>query len=88
MSISRTRTDKNSGRAHWKALKPGVEWEFENLTIPRDWSKSAVTRLLVQRADAAGWEIDQVRIGQDGYRRVRLRRKIIRQQFDLWLIGA
>ncbi|MGI8645995.1 MAG: DUF5703 family protein [Nocardioides sp.] len=58
---------------------PGVEWEFERMTIPRDFSRSFVTRMLVQRAEHGGWELDRVRISPDGTRRVVLRRKIIRQ---------
>ncbi len=58
---------------------PGVEWEFERLTLPRELSRNVVTRLLVDRAERGGWELDRVRIGADGVRRVVLRRKIIRQ---------
>jgi hypothetical protein len=57
-----------------------VEYEFDNLVIPGDHSRNVVTRLLVERAEVGGWELDRVRIGADGTRRVVLRRKIIRQQ--------
>lgn len=53
--------------------------EFERLTIPRDYSRSVVTRMLVDRAEHGGWELDRVRILHDGTRKVVLRRKIIRQ---------
>lgn len=66
-----------------RALRPGVEYEYDQLMIGRDESRNFVTRLLVQRADAGGWEVDRLRIGPDGNRRVVLRRKIIRQQ-QLW----
>ena len=66
-----------------RALRPGVEYEYDQLWIPRDESRSFVTRLLVQRAEAGGWELDRLRIGPDGNRRVVLRRKIIRQQ-QMW----
>ena len=56
-----------------------VEWEFDKLTLPRELSRNVVTRLLVERAELGGWELDRVRIGPDGVRRVVLRRKIIRQ---------
>jgi hypothetical protein len=56
-----------------------VEWEFERLTFSRDFSRNVVTRLLVDRAEHGGWELDRVRITPDGTRRVVLRRKIIRQ---------
>ena len=62
-----------------RALKPGVEYEFERLTLSRELSRSAVTRLLTDRAEHGGWELDRVRISVDGTRRVVLRRKIIRQ---------
>lgn len=66
-------------RARLRALRPGVEYEFDNLVIPRDHSRSFVTRLLVDRAEHGGWELDRLRIAADGTRRVVLRRKIIRQ---------
>ena len=56
-----------------------MEWEFDRLTLPRELSRNVVTRLLVERAELGGWELDRVRIGPDGVRRVVLRRKIIRQ---------
>jgi hypothetical protein len=56
-----------------------VEWEYERLTIPRDLPRSFVTRMLVDRAEHGGWELDRVRVAPDGTRRVVLRRKIIRQ---------
>lgn len=66
--------------ARAQALRPGVEYEFEQLTINRDLSRNVVTRLLVERAEHGGWELDRLRIGADGIRRVVLRRKIIRQR--------
>ena len=63
-----------------RALNPGVEYEFERLTISRDFSRNAVTRMLTDRAERGGWELDRVRLSPDGTRRVVLRRKIIRQQ--------
>ena len=63
-----------------RALRPGVEWEFDKLILSREFSRNVVTRLLVERAEHGGWELDRVRISPDGTRRVILRRKIIRQQ--------
>jgi hypothetical protein len=60
--------------------RPGVEYEFLRLTIPRELSRSAVTRMLVDRAEHGGWELDRLRLSHDGIRRVVLRRKIIRQR--------
>jgi hypothetical protein len=60
-----------------------AEWEFVKLTIARDFSRNWVTRMLVERAEHGGWELDRVRIGPDGTRRVVLRRKIIRARATL-----
>ncbi len=60
--------------------RAGVEYEFLRLTIPRELSRSAVTRMLVDRAEHGGWELDRLRLSHDGIRRVVLRRKIIRQR--------
>ncbi len=68
-----------------RALRPGVEWEFENVTLPRTLSRNVVTRLLVERAEQGGWELDRMRISPDGTRRVILRRKIIRQVRPDWI---
>ena len=61
-----------------QGLGRGVEWEFERITFDREFSRNMVTRLLVERAEHGGWELDRVQIGPDGKRRVVLRRKIIR----------
>ena len=66
--------------AQRRALAPGVEYEFERLTIPREISRGSVTRMLVDRAEHGGWELDRLRLSPDGTRRVILRRKIIRQR--------
>ncbi len=63
--------------------RPGVEWEFQRLVIPREFSRSFVTRMLVDRAEHGGWELDRVRISPDGTRRVVLRRRIIRVRSTL-----
>jgi len=68
-----------------RALGRGVEFEFQKLTIPRDLSRSSVTRLLVERAERGGWELDRLRLSPDGTRRVVLRRKIIRQRSTLYV---
>lgn len=71
-------------RVDRRAPAPGVEWEYERLVVPREFSRSAVTRMLVERAEHGGWEMDRVRIAPDGLRRIVLRRKIIRQR-PVWL---
>jgi hypothetical protein len=72
-------SETSERRNRLRALRPGVEYEFDRLVIPRDHSRSFVTRLLVDRAEQGGWELDRVRITPDGTRRVVLRRRIIRQ---------
>jgi hypothetical protein len=69
-----------STTAKRRALGPGVEYEFERLTLSREFSRNVVTRMLVDRAEHGGWELDRVRVFPDGTRKVVLRRKIIRQR--------
>jgi hypothetical protein len=66
-----------------RALRPGVEFEFDQLLISREHSRNAVTRMLVERAEHGGWELDRLRLAPDGTRRVLLRRRIIRQRMAL-----
>ena len=68
-----------STRGLTRAAGRGVEWEFDRVTFSREFPRNVVTKLLVERAEHGGWELDRVRIGPDGTRRVVLRRKIIRQ---------
>lgn len=65
--------------ARRRTSRSGVEYEFERLTISREFSRSFVKRLLVDRAEHGGWELDRLRLFPDGTRKVVLRRKIIRQ---------
>ena len=67
-----------SARIQQPRLGRGVEWEFDHVTFPRDFSRNVVTKLLTDRAEYGGWELDRLRITPDGTRRVILRRKIIR----------
>jgi Family of unknown function (DUF5703) len=59
-------------------LGRGVEWEFDKVTFSREFPRTVVTRLLVERAEHGGWELDRVRIAADGTRRIVLRRRIIK----------
>jgi hypothetical protein len=67
-------------RIDQRALRPGVEYEFDKLLISREVSRGAVTRMLVELAEKDGWELDRLRLAADGTRRVQLRRRIIRQR--------
>ena len=62
------------------AQRPATEYEFQRLTIDRDFSRNVVTRMLVEKAERGGWELERVRVLHDGTRKVVLRRKIIRQR--------
>ena len=73
MSRAPLHTTASSG-----AQRPATEYEFQRLTISREFSKNVVTKMLVERAEHGGWELDRLQIGPDGKRRVVLRRKIIR----------
>jgi hypothetical protein len=63
-----------------RALGAGVEYEFQKLTLRRDLSRTLVTRLLTDRAERGGWEMERLLLFPDGTRKVTLRRKIIRQR--------
>ena len=68
-----------------RTAHPGVEYEYQRLTISRELSRSSVTRMLVDHAEHGGWELDRLRLTADGTRRVVLRRKIIRQRSTYYL---
>lgn len=55
-----------------------AEYEIHHLQLPRDLSRSAVRRLLVEHAEYGGWELARVLRHPDGRRRITLRRRIIR----------
>jgi hypothetical protein len=73
-------TSAKASNLERRALRPGVEYEFDQLVISRDFSRNVVTNMLVERAERGGWELDRLRLAPDGTRRVVLRRKIIRQR--------
>jgi hypothetical protein len=73
-----------SGATQRRPSARGVEWEFERLVIARDFSRNVVTKMLVERAEHGGWELDTVRVSPDGTRRVTLRRRIIRMRPTLY----
>ncbi len=55
-----------------------AEYEVERFWLSRTHSRSTVRRLLTERAEYGGWELDRVRLLPDGRRWVTLRRRIIR----------
>ena len=60
----------------------GMEFEYRELTLPRDTSRNAALRLLTEYAEYGHWELDRLRLYPDGTRHVQLRRRIIRQRRD------
>ena len=72
------------GRDQRRPPRPGVEWQYETLSLPRDFSRNVVTRMLVDRAEHGGWELDRLQLSPDGTRRIVLRRKIIRQRSTVY----
>jgi hypothetical protein len=54
------------------------EYEFQRFWLPRTSSRTAVRRLLTDRAEYGGWELARLRLLPDGTRRVTMRRRIIR----------
>jgi hypothetical protein len=60
------------------------EYEFREMYVPRGVSRKDATRLLTDEAEYRHWELDRVRLYPDGSRRVRLRRRIIRQPRPTW----
>mgnify|MGYP001550765575 CR=1 FL=1 len=60
------------------------EYEFREMYVPRGVSRKDATRLLTGEAEYGHWELDRVRLFPDGSRRVRLRRRIIRQVRATW----
>lgn len=60
------------------------EYEFRDVYVPRGVSRADTTRLLTDHAEYGHWELAQLRLYPDGSRRVRLRRRIIRQLRPTW----
>ncbi|MFR9673986.1 DUF5703 family protein [Streptomyces sp. TR06-5] len=60
------------------------EYEFRDVYVPRGVSRRAATQLLTDHAEYGHWELDRLRLYPDGSRRVRLRRRIIRQLHATW----
>lgn len=60
------------------------EYEFCDVYVPRGVSRNATRRLLTDHAEYGHWELDRLRLNPDGSRRVRLRRRIIRQLGATW----
>jgi hypothetical protein len=55
-------------------------WEFREMNFHRDTKRSDVKTYLTNMAEVERWELERVRVLQDGSRYVRLRRKIYHLQ--------
>jgi hypothetical protein len=55
-------------------------WEFREMNFHRDTKRSDVKSYLTTMAEIERWELERVRVLQDGSRYVRLRRKIYHLQ--------
>ncbi|MEV7727787.1 DUF5703 family protein [Streptomyces sp. NPDC087917] len=60
------------------------EYEFVDVYVPRGTSRQEATRLLTDHAEYGHWELDRLSLYRNGSRRVRLRRRIIRQVRATW----
>ncbi|AGI91470.1 hypothetical protein KQH42_25335 [Streptomyces sp. CHA1] len=60
------------------------EYEFTDVYVPRGITRTDTTRLLTDHAEYGHWELDRLVLLPDGSRRVRLRRRIIRQLRATW----
>ncbi|WP_415948796.1 DUF5703 family protein [Streptomyces sp. KLOTTS4A1] len=61
-----------------------AEYEFLDVYVPRGVSRKDTTRLLTDHAEYGHWELHRMTLRRDGSRRVRLRRRIIRQVRATW----
>ncbi|MFC8592659.1 DUF5703 family protein [Streptomyces atroolivaceus] len=60
------------------------EYEFIDVHVPRGVTRKEAARLLTDHAEYGHWELDRLTLRRDGSRRVRLRRRIIRQLRPTW----
>jgi Family of unknown function (DUF5703) len=61
-----------------------AEYEFQDVYVPRGVSRNATRRMLTDHAEYGHWELERLRLYPDGSRKVRLRRRIIRQVRATW----
>lgn len=59
------------------------QYEVKVLTLPRTTSRNDVRQLLTEEAEYGKWELTRLRLYVGGYRKVWLRRRIIRVQSTL-----
>lgn len=64
-------------------VRSAPQYEVKVLTLPRTTSRGDVRRLLTEEAEYGKWELARLRLYVGGYRKVWLRRRIIRVQSTL-----
>ncbi|MFC0359633.1 MULTISPECIES: DUF5703 family protein [Kytococcus] len=72
--------------AHHRARAAAV-WEYRVVQAPRELSRADLRQLLTELAEYEGWNVHTVRLYEGGRRKVRLRRKVIRQRRPQTLLG-
>ena len=60
------------------------EYEFVDVYLPRGVTRKEATRQLTDHAEYGHWELYRLTLLRDGSRKVRLRRRIIRQVCATW----
>ncbi|WP_328559572.1 DUF5703 family protein [Streptomyces coelicoflavus] len=60
------------------------EYEFVDVYLPRGVTRNEATRQLTDHAEYGHWELYRLTLLRDGSRKVRLRRRIIRQVRATW----
>ena len=60
------------------------EYEFVDVYVSRGVTRKETTRLLTEHAEYGHWELYRLTLLRDGSRKVRLRRRIIRQVRATW----
>ena len=53
-------------------------WEYRELSLPWGTTREAARLLLTEVAETDRWELDRLRVREDGRRQVRLRRRVYR----------
>lgn len=66
-----------------RQISSGVEYEIQQIRLPRSATRNQVRRLLTEQAQHEGWELSRLRRYRDGSREVWLRRKIIRARLTV-----
>lgn len=64
-------------------VRSAPQYEVKVLTLPRTTSRGDVRRLLTEEAEYGKWELARLRLYVGGYRKIWLRRRIIRVQSTL-----